>query len=167
MNKFINTTIILSFFILGINCNSNKNISTIVLQEKVPFKVLKATYSNWAGGQPGVKGYKIFIEIDNSSVQLDSVYFRGRIAAFNKELKLDKNYFNAVIVLPNDEKDYNLNIDAKKEFGNTPPNVSEFSKINFQLKENEAVLKYIFNKKPNYTKITKLVEDNKSATKLQ
>ena len=158
MHKFINTTIILSFIILLINCNSNKNMSSIALQKKVPFKVLQASYSNWAGGQPGVKGYQIFVEIDNPAVQLDSVYFRGRTAAFNKDLDLTKNYFNAVIVLPNDQKDYILNIDAKKEFGNTPPNTSASSKIDFQLKENEAVLKYIFNNKTNYTKITNLIE---------
>lgn len=165
MNKIISTTIILSLFILVVNCSSNKKTTNITLQEQPPFKVLQAHYSWWAGGQPGVKGYKFYVEIDNSSVELYSVFFRGRTTSFKKISETAKNDFSAVIMLPNDQKDYNLNIDSKKEFGNTPPSTA--APHNFQLKNNEAILRYIFNNNAYYTKITNVAEITSNSIKPQ
>jgi hypothetical protein len=125
-------------------------------QTNPPFKVVKATYSKWLGGQPGVNGISINIEIDNPSIVLDVVYFKNNSTA----LKLDKSkstpIYVGTIVLENTNKNYELNADAKKEYGNPVPDISQ--KIPFQLSENEAVVSYTFKNKTAYYKISNVKE---------
>lgn len=144
----------LGFMIVGLigsfSCSTTKEIS----ENNPPFKVLKSTYSKWNGGQPGVNGMLVSIEIDNSKIELDSIYFRN-IAIKLKQNKSTTNIlYEGSFVLPN--KNLILDIDQKKEYGNPVPDVSQ--KIPFQLNKNEAVVSYSYNKRKNYYKITNLVE---------
>ena len=96
---------------------------------------------------------KIFIPIKKGKeIELDSVYFQG------KSVKLQKvqrdNYlvyigeFKNNPILP---RDIIMHADSKKEVGNTPPKIK--NKIPFDLKEDEAVIRYIEGEKEKYYKI--------------
>ena len=101
MNKLA-FTIVLGFLFLTFSCCSSSKISNNKnFQNKPPFKVIKASFKTWFGGQPDVKGYLVKFEIDNSEVVLDTVYFRNMKATFKKDLSSFKNTFLASFVLPN------------------------------------------------------------------
>jgi hypothetical protein len=152
MKKFKKTSIAISVIglLLCISCGSTTKIS----ENNAPFKVLSATYSEWLGGQPGVNGVTISIKTDNSSIKLDSVYFRNTSAL----LKLNETtgVYYASIVLPNTVKNLQLHIDPKKEFGNEAPDISK--NIPFELDLDEAVVSYFYKGKTNYYKILNLME---------
>jgi len=152
MNKF---TVIFSSVIILLACSfcsATKDIST----ENHPFKVTKATYNTWVGGQPGVRGINISIIIDNPEIKLDSVFFRN----MKTKLKSDRNskpvVFLGTFIHPNTKKDYILHKNEEKEYGNKPQNM--LTNFPFQLQEDEAIISYIFKEKTRYYKIEKLKE---------
>lgn len=148
--KFTSISITIISLLLFFSCSSAIEISA----NNPPFKVLSATYSKWVGGQPGVNGVTVSIKINNSEVKLDTVYFKNMRAL----LKFNENTatYSASMVLPNTNKHLQLDIDPRKEFGNQVPDIS--TKIPFELKNNEAVVRYLYNDKPLYYKILNIVE---------
>ena len=143
--------------LLFFSCGSTSKIS----ENTPPFKVLKATYSNWVGGQPGVNGVLFSIKIDNEAVKLDTVYFRNTssVLRYNEKASL----YTSSIVLPNTKRDLQLDINPKNEFGNQVPNIS--TKIPFELKENEAVVSYFYKGENYHHKIPTVIEVKSSRTK--
>jgi hypothetical protein len=151
-----NFKIILSLFItlLFLQCNSLKFV------KKPPFKIEKASYNNWFGGQPGVSGTKIEIELkENSSIAFDSIFFR------NKSTKIEINTTTKKTLLighfttsKRQNRDLILDINVTKEMKNTLPDVKQ---IPFELNENEAIISYKVGNKINYFKIEN-VEKEKS-----
>ena len=108
-----------------------------------------------AGIKEGGSGINLFIPVakSNKNSQLDSVYFRGKVA----KLKFDSvnkqyyaNFKNA------QKKDIILSSDPKKEYGNSVPQLPK--KIPFELKESECVVSYIENKNTKYVKINNINE---------
>jgi len=160
MNKIISIGIVTITSIFFLSCGSAKTINETDFQKKPPFKVVATTYSKWIGGQPGVNGISIHISIDNPKISLDTVYFRNNSA----KLKLDKSISNQVyvgsFVLPNKNKNFNSDIDPKNEYGNQVPDISQ--KIPFDLKEDEAVISYLFKNKRTYFKISNIIEVSKN-----
>lgn len=148
--KILSISISIISLLLFLSCGSAKEIS----ENNPPFKVLSSTYSKWLGGQPGVNGVIISIKIDNSAVKLDTVYFKNRSAL----LKLNENTatYNVSMVLPNTNKHLQLDIDPRKEFGNEVPDIS--TKIPFELKDNEAVVRYFFKEEIYFYKIPNVIE---------
>ena len=143
--------------LLFFSCGSTTKIS----ENNPPFKILKATYSNWAGGQPGVNGVLISLKTDNSAVILDTVFFRNTttLLNFNEELST----YTSSIVLPNTKRDLQLDINPKNEFGNQVPNTS--TKIPFELTQNEAVVSYVYKGKNYYHRILNVIEVNSPKAK--
>jgi len=156
MNKFfsilISVTILLSF---SFCCASKKNVKTD-LQDKHPFAVTNSTYKTWVGGQPGVRGISIYITIDNSEIKLDSVFFRNMKTELNKEINSDPSVFVGSFMLPNTEKEFILDENPIKEYGNKVPSTTLI--IPFELKEDEAVISYTFEGENIYYKISDLIE---------
>jgi len=155
MSKIVNILllgiIICNFF----SCGTAKTTHNGFVK-KPPFKVLEATYTKWIDDGLGVNGFLIYITIDNTRVTLDTAYFRNTsvIIALNKNLP--KNTYVGKLILKNVNKDMQLHIDSKKEFGNQVPDISQ--KIPFQLKSNQAVVSYLLNNKINYFKILNCIE---------
>ncbi len=152
MNKlsiFLSTTIILLSFSF---CSSTKGI----VKQNHPFKVTNATYNTWVGGQPGVRGIKVVITIDNQDIQLDSVFFRNKKMPLKRVLYTELPTFVGVFSLPNTEKDYILHKNPINEYENTPNNKS--LNFPFSLKKNEAIISYILENKTYYSKIEEVKE---------
>tara|TARA_R110001583_G_scaffold103863_3_gene251146 strand:+ start:33230 stop:33721 length:492 start_codon:yes stop_codon:yes gene_type:complete len=148
---------LLSILVLGIIllsfsfCCATKSNMKDLTQEKHPFKVTKSTYNNWVGGQPGVRGLKINITIDNPEIQLDTVFFRNKKMILKPSLISTSSTFIGVLTLSNTKTDYILHKNGGNEYGNKPPKVA--LDIPWKLKENEAVVSYVYEGNTHYYKI--------------
>ncbi|OGS73696.1 MAG: hypothetical protein A3F91_14905 [Flavobacteria bacterium RIFCSPLOWO2_12_FULL_35_11] len=153
MKKFIGTglVILLSFAVFG--CCASK----VKAQNEAPFKVLEATYTNWAGEQPDKIGTTLRITINNKEIQLDSVYFRNNSASLKRVDSIENAIFTGSFTTSTIPHDYILHSDPKEEFGNKPP--VTVSKLPFEIKENEAVVSYFFKDKINYYKILEVKQE--------
>lgn len=131
------------------SCKSSK------FEKTPPFKIIKATYNHWVGGQPGVGGINIAFELSDvkETIKFKNVYFKDT----KEQLYLrntDKNtVLTANINTANRENiDLVIHKDASKEYGNKLPN----TKLNFPfiLKENECVISYSNKEKELFYKLT-------------
>lgn len=140
-------TIIVSFS----HCGSNKFV------KNPSFKVEKAVYNNWVGGQQGVSGTKLEIHLINAaSINFDSLYFQNKITKV-EVIKLDDKLqlIGHFSTSKRQNRDLILDVDPKKELQNTLPNLEKFP---FELKENEAILSYKKGQKRMYFKIENIKE---------
>lgn len=118
-----------------------------------PFKITKAIFKNWVGGQPGVKGTNVFVSYTSKkNIEFDSMYFHKKITKIEMNEKEGKKIivgrYNASTRENN--ADIILHSDSKKEVGNKIPVTNTFP---FELKENEAVISYQKEGKIKYYKI--------------
>ena len=120
--------------------------------QKTSFKIEKAFYNNWIGGQPGVSGIKLEIHLKNASeIIFDSLYFknkRTKVEVLQKEeiTHLIGHYSTS----KRTNNDLILAIDPTKELQNVAPIVKN---IPFELEESEAILSYKKGKKTVFLKI--------------
>jgi len=156
MNKLTSIAISLFLAFALLSCKISKTTDTLNLVKNPPFKVLNATYNKWNGGQPGVNGITVRIQINKTDVVLDSVYFRNNSSNFKLDKSTSPLTYVATIVLPNTQKNYRLEGDSKKEYGNSVPDISQ--KIPFQLNANEAVVSFSIKNKKKYYKISNIKE---------
>ncbi|ARV15902.1 hypothetical protein [Polaribacter sp. SA4-12] len=131
---------------------------SIKLENDPPFKFKKASYNNWIGGQPGVRGTIVEIELmESSNIDFDSIFFQNKSTIVEINTATGKTlligYFNTS---KRQNRDLILDADVTKEMKNKLPDVK---KIPFELKEDEAILSYKLGDKINYFKI----EDIKKA----
>jgi len=140
----------LSILMFGfVQCGSN------TLVKNPAFKVEKAFYNNWVGGQPGVRGTKVEVHLKEASkIIFDSLYFQGkktRVEVFKKgkSTQIIAHFSRS----KRRKKDLILDVNATKEFENTVPNLAIFP---FELKENEAILSYKVEERTVYFKIGKI-----------
>ncbi|SNR52939.1 hypothetical protein [Lutibacter flavus] len=146
----------LGIFPLAFSCyGSNKINGEKELQTKPPFKIIEATYHSWVGGQPDVKGIKVNLVIDNTQIALDTIFFRNMKVKLKKDKSSSKNLYVGTFILEK-KKEFRLDIDPKKEYGNEAPDVSV--KIPFQLKKNEAVVSYSYKNKRVFYKVENIIE---------
>jgi hypothetical protein len=123
-----------------------------------PFKIDSASYTNWVGGQPGVRGTKVEIVLtEKLDIVFDSLFFN------NKKTKLENREIDQATFLighftTSKNQDKILHLDSKKEIKNEAP---EKIKFPFELKNNEAVISYFINNKTHYYKLETLKEVKK------
>ena len=151
--KKIISVILLSFVMLGFSqCSSTKK-----LQVEAPITVGKVYCQQWVAGiQGGGSGLNIFISIGDTSILLDSVYFRGRAAKLETKPQDKALYIGRFISQLNQKRDIVMSSDATAEYGNKMP-VTE-KNIPFELKPDECVISYFDKKKIKYFKVTNVVE---------
>ena len=152
MNKLLSITGAVIVSIVFSCCNTTKGITNNNLQSNPPFKVVAASYQEWVGGQPGVRGAKVYIATNNSKIALDSIYFKNMKAAleFNDDSKKYVGHFT----YPNTKTDIIIHSDSSLEFGNQVPDISQ--KIPFKLSEDEAVVSYFYKNEKYFYKISNL-----------
>lgn len=133
-------------------CSSTKN-----LQDKAPAKFGQVYCQKWVAGiQGGGAGLNIFIPTEDTSIILDSVYFRGKAAKLEVQYQKGKIFIGRFISDFNKKKDIIMSNEPKAEFGNEMPKVPQT--IPFKLKDNECVISYKDGKTIKYFKIDNVVE---------
>lgn len=150
-------TIKLLFFIC-VACSFSQ-CSTLKLTETAPFKIIGATYHNWVGGQPGVRGTNLIIGIDNKSDSaIKSIYFRGRKHNPSLEKRNNKEY---LVVNMNTSRRAIIVKETISYKGDGAPQKIRKPKIKgvtipFNIQANEAVIKYMIGKKTYYYKVSNI-----------
>lgn len=156
--KLIKTTffaLVSLFFALSFSqCSSSKKIL-----ESAPVTLGEVYFQSWvAGVQGGGSGINLFIPIgesSQSSMVLDSVYFRGKVAKL--ETKTDNTlYIGRFLTAANQQSDLKMTNEDNGEYGNVLP--SSTGNFPFQLKDNECVVSYQENNNTKYFKIENISE---------
>ena len=132
------------------NCSSGRR-----LQEEPPVEIKQAYYTTWRAEVRGAdSGIAFFVPTEgDKDVVLDSIYFRGRKEALQKESS-EANLYVAYFKIPSKEglpDDFVMHSDPKKEFGNEPPVI--IKDFPFELEADEAVVQYSVNGKIKYFKL--------------
>lgn len=143
---------ILAIIVSFSQCGSNKFV------KNPPFSVQNATFNKWSGGQPGVSGIALQIQLINASeITFDSLYFQQKRTKVEVSQKREiTQLIGHFSTSKRKEKDLIIDADPKKEMNNTPPIIEKFP---FQLKENEAIVSYKIGEKTVYYKIENLKEE--------
>ena len=127
------------------------------LQKKAPTTFGETYYEQWVSGvAEGPSGINVFIELRDESLQLDSIYFRGKVAKFEVKPSNKTLFIGRFINESNDKKDIMMSSNSNEEYGNKAPELPK--KIPFELKDDECVVSYKSNGKTKYYKIANLVK---------
>ncbi|MCL7762172.1 hypothetical protein MPF19_02005 [Polaribacter sp. Z014] len=127
--------------------------------KNVPFTIKTADYMHWSGGQPGVSGINVLIELkEKSNIEFDSLYFRKKVkkVEFKDGLLIVANYNTS----KNNTRNLILHSDTRKELKNKIPKTDTFP---FKLLESEAILTYQMDGKTKYYKIAGIKKRDSSA----
>lgn len=148
--------LVLGLLLFGLlQCNSQK----LILVETPPFTLGDVASEGWvAGVEGGGSGTNLYIPVEKGrDIILDSVYFREKITGLER-IQRDSYlvYIGRFKNDANQQKDMVLHENPKKEFGNTPPKLHR--KFPFELKDNEAVVRFTVAEKTKYYKIENIRE---------
>ena len=129
---------------------------TVKLVQNPPFTITGATYNNWVGGQPGIKGTNLIIGIENKlNTTVKSIYFRNKKNTVSIENRKGKEYL--VVNINTSSVMVGVKRDVVKEKGvKTTPLKVYSSTIPFKLEANQAVIKYMIGKKTFYYKVSNI-----------
>jgi len=154
VKQIIGLVLLMMFTVSFSQCSSTKK-----LQEKIPVKIGKVYTQKWVAGiKGGGSGLYIFIPVSDTSITLDSVYFRGRVTKLFQKYQ-DKNmYVGNFVNQQKQSQDIVMSSDPKAEYGNKLPISKELKPIPFELKYDECVISYIDGKKTKYFKVGNIVE---------
>ena len=138
----ISVTLVTALFA---SCAGNKD-----LQEKAPVK-MDASYFTTKGEILTL--YIPVTAIQKNRVSLDSVYFRNKKATLVESPASPGVY---MATFNTGKPDMIMSSDPKEEYGNKMP--QKLGKMDFELKEDEAILIFIQNTKVKYYKLTGVKE---------
>ena len=131
--------------------------STNDLQKNPPFDLEKVYYEYWTSGvSGGGSGINVFIELKKEFVQLDSIYFRGKVV--NLEVKPDnkKLFIGRILYPPSNKFDRRLSKESLNEYNNKAL-IIEINTF-YNLEQDECVVTYESRGIIKYYKITNMVE---------
>ena len=152
LKKIVSTTVMLIVMVSFSQCSSTKK-----LQEQVAITFGDVYCQKWiAGIKEGGSGLNIIIPTSNTSIKLDSVYFRGKAAKLEIKSSGDVVYIAKFLSSLNTKQDIIMSSNPKAEYGNKLPVIQE--KIPFELKDTECVISYKKGNKTQYFKITNVLE---------
>lgn len=133
-------------------CTSAKKIQTTA-----PLDLGQVYFQKWiAGIEGGGAGLNIFIRVKENTIQLDSVYFRGKAAKLEIINQKGIMYVGRFISDFNKKKDIIMSNEPYAEFGNEMP--KKLQNIPFELKDRECVISYKDGKITKYFKVDNVVE---------
>lgn len=148
--KTLNIVITIIGILFFYSCSSTTKTS----ENTLPFKILEATYSNIKAEQSNINTVLVLIKTNNSTIKLDTLFFRNTRAVM--EFNDETSTYISNIELPNTKINLQLDINPKNEFGNQVPNISP--KIPFELKQNEAIVSYLYKGENHYHKILNVLK---------
>jgi len=144
--KYLNLLLSASFVtILFASCAGNHG-----LQEKAP-AIMDPAYYTTQG--EAITLYIPVKTIQKNRVSLDSVYFRNKKTALIESPSSPGVYMATVIM---EKPDMIMSSDPKEEYGNKMP--QKMKKMDFELKDDEAILIFTQNSKVKYYKLTGVKE---------
>ncbi|MEM6514887.1 MAG: hypothetical protein AAF688_01800 [Bacteroidota bacterium] len=151
--KSIVFSILFSIIMIGMtSCSSAQK-----LQKKASADFGEVYFQKWSAGvQDGGSGINLFIPIKDKSIELDSVFFRGKMAKLEIKPTSPMLYIGRFNTAFNQPKDIIVSSDMNAEAKNKLPNRSE--KIPFELELNECVVTFKIKGKTQYYKITEIAE---------
>ena len=127
------------------------------LQKNPPVTFGETYYMHWVSGvAEGPSGINVFIELKDESIQLDSIYFRGKAAKFEVKPGNKTLFIGRFIDEPRKNTDRVISSNTNEEYGNEAPVIPKT--IPFELMENECVVSYKSKGKTKYYKVTNLVK---------
>ncbi len=150
-------TIKLLFFIC-VACSFSQ-CSTLKLTEKAPFTITGASYHNWVGGQPGVRGINLIIGLEEAeNTEFVSIYFNNRKVKAFTETRKGKKYI--VVNIDTSRKMVYVEQTVKVRKGQPMPKIKppkgQHKTFPFTLKSDEAVICYKQKKQFFYYKISNI-----------
>ena len=148
--SLVSLVIMLVFMASFSQCSSSKN-----LDDQAPTSFGKVYAQRWtAGVKGGGSGLSIYIPVNDASVILDSVYFRGRASLLETKPSSPNLFIGRFALDSNPPEDLIISSDPKDEINNKLPVKAE--KIPFELKDDECVVSYKKNNETHYFKIDKV-----------
>lgn len=136
----------ISFFfilILMSSCGSNK----IKLEDHPLINITEAYYTKWVSGvKGGGAGLNVHLSIDKGDIdkELIGLYYRKNYTS----LKFNKPNIYTGFIRTSKKEETNLDLPVKKE--NIKLRVEKEYKLPFSIKENEAIVVALINKKKKY-----------------
>ncbi|TXD83923.1 hypothetical protein ESY86_07725 [Subsaximicrobium wynnwilliamsii] len=145
------------FFMTIILISLSACTSAQKLQENAPTNFGKVYFQKWNSGvQGGGSGLHIYIPVEEASVTLDSVYFRGQVSALKQNPNNELLFIGSFKTAINAPKDLIMSDDPNKERENKLPSAAMNSR--FKLDDDQCVVSYKKESKTVYYKISNLEE---------
>ncbi len=127
------------------------------LQKEPPVKIGQAYFQKWISGvQGGGSGIDLFIPVEETKIQFDSVYFKGKVAKLEegdvyKNLLLGRFYTTF-----NSKRDLVMSNDPEEEYGNELPELPK--RMPFNIDDDECLISYIKGDRKYYFKVGNIIE---------
>lgn len=145
------------FMLTVITASFTQCSSAQKLQKKAPTTFGETYYKQWISGvAQGPSGLNVFIELKDDAIQLDNVYFRGKVAKFEVKPANKLLFIGRFINESTEKTDRIMNSNTTEEYGNKAPEVP--LNIPFELAQDECVVSYKSNGKTKYYKLTNVVK---------
>jgi hypothetical protein len=125
------------------------------LQKKAPLEFGEAYAQKWvAGVQGGGSGITVFIPVENNSIPLDSMFFRGQKVKLEFIKRNQLLYVGRFSTDINQQKDIILSSDMKEESKNRLPKFKE--EMPFEFNDDECIITYRKGEQTLYYKISNI-----------
>lgn len=125
------------------------------LQAKAPIEFGEVYAQKWVAGiKEGGSGINVFIPVNDNSIPLDSIFFRGKKVKMEFKKGDTIFYIGRFKTNANQQDDIILSSDMSEESKNRLPQPKE--QIPFELKDDECVVSYRQNNKTLYYKISNI-----------
>lgn len=153
--KHLSSIALFLMFLNLTNCSTAQK-----LQQNIPFTIDNVYNQHWvAGVKNGGSGDNLFIVLKDDlpkSIQLDSVYFKRKVAKLEVNTSNTKIFMGRFQTDANKTQDIVMDSDHRQEYGNKL--VIKKQTIPFELNDNECVIGYKKQEKIKYFKIENVLE---------
>ncbi len=141
---------LLSIIIIGIafSCKSTQ----LKFVKKLPFIISESYIQEWIGGQPGISGTRIVLNVNHlpKSLTPDSIYYQNRKTPIDVKKSREGIYWIGFFNKKSEIRNIQFSNQPEEEYNNKVPLVK---KNPFKLKEGEVVLVYSDAKGKHYYRI--------------
>ncbi|MEZ4792929.1 MAG: hypothetical protein R2783_05565 [Gelidibacter sp.] len=155
MDPLRKISILMTLLFLFTDCSTAQK-----LQKKAPITIENVYCQKWtAGVKGGGSGINLFIPVSAEmpqTIQLDSVYFRGKAAKLEKTKAQNILYVGRLETNFNSKQNIIMSSDPNEEYGNEPPKLEK--KIPFDLNDSECVVSFKEGGETKYFKIENITE---------
>lgn len=147
---------ILSFFaMLALMVSFSQCTTAQKLQKKAPMDFKETYAQEWvAGVQGGGSGINVFVPVKDTSIVLDSMFFRGQKVKLEFSAGNQAFYIGRFLTDFNKSKDLILSSDMEEESKNKLPKLKE--EMPFELTDDECIISYLKGNKTLYYKISNI-----------